>query len=516
MATQTEINAARARWQIRQTEIQSHATVFTNETKDEQLQRIARVRKEYAYFVSYYFPHYTTDKESGKNIPSAAFHIEAAEYIRRNPITRAVFEWARGHAKSTHMGVFIPMWLMAQEKTDIHMVVMVSKSEQIAINMMADIQAELQYKERYIHDFGKQYNPGQWEAGRFTTLETKVSFVALGRGQSPRGLKKTGCRPDYIIIDDLDDDELCLNEDRVKKATNWVEDALFPTQGAEGGRFIMVGNLIARNSVLGNIAAKNGTHLTRVDIRNNKGCPSWPALWTEDRIREREDFMGFRAFQKEYMNNPINEGSVFPELTWGSVPPLGKFRFLCCYGDPSPSNNRNRANSMKAVFLIGLHDGKYYVIDGRVDRVTNAEFVDWFYDVNAAVPQGVQVYNLIENNTLQDPFYQQVFIPLFSAHVGVLNISPDERKKPDKFSRIEGNLEPLNRQQRLVFNIDKKDNPHFRRVTEQFLLLTPRMSAPADGADCIEGGIWWLGRKTSAMADGAMFLSGNRHNSRRI
>ncbi|MBP5315378.1 MAG: hypothetical protein J6Y87_05880, partial [Muribaculaceae bacterium] len=412
MASVAEKKEAIRRWAIRQQEIQSYGTVVaTSESKEAQLKRIERARRDYAYFVSYYFPHYTTDKVTGKNIPSAKFHIEAANYIKGNPVTRAVFMWARGHAKSTHMGVFIPMWLMAQEKPDIHMVVMVSKSEQSAINLIADIQAELQYNERYTHDFGKQYNPGQWEAGRFTTLETKVSFVALGRGQSPRGLKKTGCRPDYIIIDDLDDDELCLNEERVKKATNWVEDALFPTQGAEGGRFVMVGNLIAKNSVLSAIAAKEGTHLTQVNVRNKQGKPSWQELWTEDRIREREQFMGFRAFQKEYMNNPINEGTVFSEMVCGKVPTLRKFRFLCCYGDPSPSNNRNKANSMKAAFLIGMAEGKFYVIDGRVDRATNAEFVDWFYEINQAVPEGVQVYNVIENNTLQDPFYQQVFIP---------------------------------------------------------------------------------------------------------
>ncbi|HOU67606.1 MAG TPA: hypothetical protein PKW49_03355 [Paludibacteraceae bacterium] len=516
MATQQEIKQAQQRWQIRQQEIQSHASVLAAETKAEQLRRISRARTDYAFFVSYYFPHYTTDKVTGIPIPSAKFHIDAAKYIKGNANTRAVFMWARGHAKSTHMGVFIPMWLMAQEKLDIHMVVMVSKSQDSAINLISDIQAELQYNERYSHDFGKQFNPGQWEAGKFTTLETKVTFVALGRSQSPRGLKKIGCRPDYIIMDDLDDDELCLNEDRVKKATNWVEDALFPTQGAEGGRFIMVGNLISKNSVLANIAAKNGSHVTRVDIRNSKGLPSWPELWTEERIKEREDFMGFRAFQKEYMNNPINEGTVFPEMNWGKVPPLKKFRFLCCYGDPSPSNNRNKANSMKAVFLIGMADGKFYVIDGRVDRASNAEFVDWFYEINSSVPQGVQVYNLIENNTLQDPFYQQVFIPLFLAHPGAINISPDERKKPDKFSRIEGNLEPLNRQQRLILNADMKDNLHFKRLEEQFLLLTPRLGAPADGADCIEGGIWWLARKTANMADGSISLFKSKKNDKRI
>jgi hypothetical protein len=132
---------------------------------------------------------------------------------------------------------------------------------------------------------------------------------------------------------------------------------------------------------------------------------------------------------------------------------------------------------------------------------------------------------VIENNTLQDPFYQQVFIPLFTSKRtdGVcpplcppINISPDTRKKPDKFNRIEGNLEPLNTQGRLILNIEKKENPHFKRLEEQFLLLTPQLKAPADGADCIEGGVWWLQRKTETIAEGAMRVSGKKQNNKRM
>jgi hypothetical protein len=175
---------------------------------------------------------------------------------------------------------------------------------------------------------------------------------------------------------------------------------------------------------------------------------------------------------------------------------------------------------MKAVWLLGVLDGKFYVIDGRVDRATNAEFVDWFYHINQEVPTQIQVYNLIENNTLQDPFYQQVFIPMFVERAktagGTLNIAPDARKKPDKFSRIEGNLEPLNRQGRLILNIDKRDDPHFKRLEEQFLLLTPQLKAPADGADCIEGAVWWLGRKTATLAADGLQIQRRPPNTKRI
>lgn len=514
--TQAELKAARERWAKHSQDVQNFTFVEV-ESESARLKRIARLRRDYAAFVEYYFPHWTTDKDTGANIPCAKFHIQAANHIKETRHGIDVFQWARGHAKSTHLDVFIPLWLKCQEKRDINVFVLVGKSEENANTLLGDIQAELQYNQRYIADYGEQYSAGSWEIGKFVTRDG-MAFFARGRGQSPRGFRYRDKRPDYIVIDDLDDDELCLNEQRVNKMTDWVKEALYGTFGAEGGRFVMVGNLIAKNSVLANISKIEGARVSRVNVWDKNGKPAWPEYWNEKRIAEREK-MGYRSFQKEYMNNPIVEGEVFREMVWGKCPPLSKFRFLVCYGDPSPSNNRQAANSMKAVFLIGHSEGKFYVLDGRVDRATNAEFVDWYYDINLQAPSGVQVYNLIENNTLQDPFYKQVFIPMFieKAKQGKpINIAPDERKKPDKFSRIEGNLEPLNTQGRLILNADKKDNPHFKRLEEQFLLLTPQLKAPADGADCIEGGVWWLQRKTANIADGAMSVSGKRHNSKRI
>ena len=105
---------------------------------------------------------------------------------------------------------------------------------------------------------------GSWSEGRFETTDG-CYFRALGRGQSPRGLKNNGNRPDYILTDDLDDDEMCRNPRRVNEATQWVLSALFGTMEAGRGRFIMVGNRIAQNSVPGHVIDRPGVHHTRVN-----------------------------------------------------------------------------------------------------------------------------------------------------------------------------------------------------------------------------------------------------------
>ncbi len=505
------------RWQKHCEDILHSTTVNDSESLSCQAARISRARKDYAFFVEYYFPHWCTGKD-GKIIPSAKFHVDAAKKIKSNKTLKAVFKWARGHAKSTHLGVFTPMWLLCQEQREINVMVLVGKSQDSANTLLSDVQAELQYNRRFAHDFGEQYNAGHWLFGEFVT-KTGVAFFSRGRGQSPRGLRYRDKRPDYIVIDDLDDDELCLNKDRVEKLTKWVKEALFGTFGAAGGRFIMVGNLISNQSVLANIAASDGVLVTRVNVRDEYGKPAWPELWTEERIREKELFMGFAAFQKEYMNNPVTEGAVFAEMVYGKIPDLNRFRILVGYGDPAPSNAKNGKGSFKSLFLVGFLDGVYYVVKGFVDHVTNAEFVDWYYALRDYVNNKTQLYYYIENNTLQNPFYEQVFIPLFveaGRKKGLIGITPDERKKPDKFSRIEGNLEPLNRLGKLVFNEAEKENPHMKRLTEQFLLVNPQLSAPADAPDCVEGGVWILNQKLQSIQPGAFVVGRERHNSKRF
>jgi len=126
-----------------------------------------------------------------------------------------------------------------------------------------------------------------------------------------------------------------------------------------------------------------------------------------------------------------------------------------------------------------------------------------YYELEQCVGTGTQIYNLLENNSLQDPFYQQVFLPLFQeaghAHDHYIHVSPDERKKPDKFARIEGNLEPLNRIGKLVFNIAEKNNPHMQHLEEQFKSVDPQLSAPVDGPDAVEGGYFILNSKNKLM-----------------
>lgn len=474
--------------------VQNSTTINMAESAKDKLARIKKVRADYAAFVAYYFPHYTVNPETGKTTPCADFHIKAANKVKKERNLKAVFKWHRGAAKSTHLDIFIPLWLKCQEVKQLNVMVLVGKSEDNANTLLADVQAELQFNRRYINDFGEQYNSGSWEEGEFVTKDG-TAFFARGRGQSPRGLRYRSHRPDYIVIDDLDDDELCESPARVTRLTNWVKEALFGALDGGRGRFIMVGNLIAKNSVLANIAATDGVHVSQVNIWDKNGNVSWAAKWTPEEVKDIERFQGYRSFQKEYMNNPITEGAVFRQdwIKWGKLPDLKKFEEIILYIDPSFKGTTK--NDYKAAKLWGKVASQLWHIKAFVRQCSVAEMVRWLYDLYEwSLEKGIAIKWYMEANFMQDTILDE-FRREGDLRGYQLPISGDKRKKPDKFQRVEA-ISPLWERGFVTYNEDEKNDPDMLAGIEQTLAFEKGMRGHDDAPDADEGAIWYLQKHT--------------------
>lgn len=501
MTLTKEQKAAFEKWREHCREVQALTPVslaVSKETPAERDQRIKRLLSNYNEFCEYYFAHFLTlrDKSSGeiiKVIHNAPFHTKAALKIKNTPNLKAVFKWPRGHAKSTHIGVFIPLWLILQPKRLIDFMVTVGKSEDSAIRLLGDLQAELEFNQKIIADFGEQKNIGSWLEGEFKT-KGGAKFLAVGRGQSPRGLRDRESRPDYIIIDDLDDDELCRNEKRVKDLTDWVKEALFGALDVGRGRFIMVGNLISKNSVLANIAASKGVHVSEIKAIDRNGNPVWAEKWTREEAQAYRDFVGYRAWEKEMMHNPITDGTIFKYewIRYKKILPLHKYEMLVCYTDPSFKSTT--ANDYKACRLWGKIGRELHLIDTYVRQDTVSGMVRWLYNLYESLPENVAVSFYIEANMLQD-----IILDEFDTEGKIrgyqLPILPDPRKKPEKIQRIEA-VSPLWERGCVFYNEALKDSPDMEVGIEQTLALARGSRAHDDAPDADEGAIWFLQRYT--------------------
>lgn len=466
--------------------VQTQTTINRTETKADMDKRIALVRKDYNAFVQYYFPHFA-------KCPCGKFQIQAANKVLNTKNLKAVFKWARGHAKSTHLDIMIPLWLKCQKQREINVMVLVGKSQDNANTLLADIQAELEYNQRYINDFGKQKNAGNWTEGQFVTQDD-CAFFARGRGQSPRGLRYKENRPDYIVIDDLDDDELVENEARVSKMVDWVKEALFGALDGGRGRFVMVGNLIGKNSVLARIADTEGVYVSQVNIYDKNGDVTWSEKWTREEVKAMELFMGYRSFQKENMNNPISEGAVFKNdwIRWKKLPLLHKYESIVAYCDPSFKGTTK--NDYKAIKVWGKIGTELHHIRAFVRQCSTSEMVRWFYDLHESMPEGVICDYYMEANFLQDIILDE-FTTEGNLRGYQLPIRPDMRKKPDKFQRVEA-VSPLWERGFVFYNEAYKTDRDMLAGIEQTLAFEKGSRAHDDAPDADEGAIYILQKRT--------------------
>ena len=373
----------------------------------------------------------------------ADFHKKAIRRITSHDEWFEVLSWSRELSKSTTVCFMVLYLALTGRKRNI---IMASNSNDNAVRLLDIYRAQLECNERIKAYYGIQQNVGAWAEDEFVT-RAGVSFRALGAGESPRGSRHGNVRPDVLLVDDFDTDKDCQNPDIVEKKWDWWERALYPTRSISRGTLIVFcGNIIARDCCVTR-AGEMADHWDIINIRDRNGCSTWP---------------------------------------------LSRFKFLVIYGDPAPGENKTKASSTKAAMLLGKLGGTLYVIRAKLDRGLNAEFIDWYVDLLEEVDGKTEVYCYMENNKLQDPFFRQVFQPLVRRvrrERGVnLYIRGDEERKAEKFTRIEANLEPMNREGNLILNQAYKGEEHMKRREEQFVLLTPRLKFPADGPDCVEGG----------------------------
>ncbi|WP_281233495.1 hypothetical protein [Flavobacterium gelatinilyticum] len=458
--------------------------VDLNESASDRLKRIAHLEAHPEEWFKYYFPNFYTSEP-------APFHIKATKRVLANPEWYEVRSWARDLSKSgrTMMEVLY-LTMTGKKKT----VILVSATKDDADRLLKPYKTILEINNRLLNDYGEQKALSGWEDGDFTT-RLGVSFRGVGAGQSPRGTRNDATRPDLILIDDIDTDIDCNNPDTIQKKYEWIEQALIPTRSISVPLLIIAcGNIIAKYCCITEMAKKANVH-DIVNIRDANGRSTWPQRNTEALIELAFRTMTTSGIQKEYFNNPIRIGKLFKKVNWGKCPPLKTCEHVLIYSDPATSNKDNKNSSRKFTGVIGYKGGIFYVYKVWLDNMTQRTFVENLYHAHDYVKERkVDTFkNWIENNSLQDPFYQQVLKPLIKA-VGrllariPLFMSLDKRIKGEKYTRIEGTIEPKHKQGCIVFNIEEKDNPHMVRMEEEYIGVAPN-SKMMDGPDGLEGGI---------------------------
>lgn len=502
--------------------IQRSTPVPTHETPREKEARIASLKADFDAFCKYYFPDYFDPEKKGAEF--GWFHREAADQIINDPDIFAVLEWPREHAKSVFADIFLPLYLKAIG--ELEGLILSSNSGDKAKGLLSDIQGQLESNQRYINDYGQQYSLGSWTEGEFVTRDG-VGFWAVGKRQSPRGIREGEKRPNFLIIDDLDDDEEVRNEALIEKSLDWMKGALIGALSLIRSRVVMVGNRIAKNSILAHTVGdieesdpkKEGiTHIkvyalenpiTHEEDQSEQGVPAWKERYDRSHLLRRMKIMGYRMAQREFFHRQIKEGKIFKNewLVYAPMPDYKYFEAVTIYCDPSFKDSKK--NDFKAIVALGRIGNKVYMLDCWIRQASRGSMAAAHYDMHAAAeskhPRLVKSY--IEANFMQDQMIQDYLIESIERGY-LMPINEDKRQKPNKLGRIE-NLSPLFERGLVVINEELRGSLDYEVFKSQ---LTGFPNDHDDGPDAFEGAYFKLKElhRTNRMPVGGTYQKRNQ------
>lgn len=451
----------------------------------EKIARIERAKKDYKYFWETYFPMYA-------KAPTAKFHIKVANAVKENKLFKGIFEAHRGSAKSTHGDIGIPLWLKICGESKC--VMLVGQTEAKAKRLLASLQAQLQNNQLFIADFGEQVNVGNWADGEFVTRDG-CAYYAIGLGQSPNGTRNEDARPDLIICDDCDSKKLSKNPKLVREAVEWVLEDLMGCFDIGNERFILLNNRISKNSILASLHKQmvlekpkedRWFHI-QVNALDKNGNPTWSEKYTKAYWEHKRKNTTLRAWELNYMNNPIEEGTVFKEqwIRWGKMLSLRKYDQVVVYIDPTFKDTTK--SDYKAMKMWGRKGNEYHLLNAIVRQCSISTLVQHACEWAKQIPEDVTVRWFMEANGIQDMIAREFEDESFRQGTPI-HLSYDKRPKVNKQQRIEA-TQPLYENGRIVYNEDKLNDPDFATAKEQLLAFEVGGNAPDDSPDADEGAL---------------------------
>lgn len=238
----------------------------------------------------------------------------------------------RGHAKSTAV-TFAYVIASVLFRVSRHVLV-ISANESLAAGFLNDIRVELIENEALAAAFGFRRWLKDTESeliGQFTDGE-KFRLIAKGANQRMRGIKWERKRPDLVVGDDMEDDEIVMNADRREKFKRWFYGAVLPI-GKDGAKFRVVGTIMHMDSLLEGLMPEPkspDTETAALKVFSDKGpwlaakyrahnddfsAVLWPQRFTADKLRAiRADYAArglLDVYNQEYLNDPIDTSSAY-------------------------------------------------------------------------------------------------------------------------------------------------------------------------------------------------------------
>lgn len=369
---------------------------------------------DFQFFALTYFPHIFSK-------PLSQFHRDmfkdAQRMILGDKYSQKFFVRAapRGFGKSRIISVVLPLWCIVYKYRQ--NIVLIADTGPQSTEYISTIKDELESNTKLKEDFGRLESDKKWSETEIETING-VHVVAKSSGKSLRGMSWHNIRPDLVVLDDLENDEMVNTEEQRSKLRTWFTKVVLPI-GTESTSFLYVGSILHYESLLNIILTKpeysnwdrkiyraiyefsasplwNDWQSLFTDLSDKKSAQTaykfyekhrdemladtkvlWPE-WRRDREGRSDTYYTLMiqqlqdadAFNSEYQNNPMTEDTRIFKEAWihsnyyDSLPKMKEI-----YGSVDLSMGKSRTADTSAILVVGKGVDNYlYVLEADITR----------------------------------------------------------------------------------------------------------------------------------------------------
>lgn len=388
------------------------------------LERVHRAEYDLLYMTYEYFSADRNPENPSNLIPKGQTLGDAADFHKTlcsllDEVTRgeqdANVGWSVGrrHAKTAYLSnsYLVHQCAFRHQKY----IVEVSETTDVAGDFIKWTVNQLKFNEKLREDFGPLLHPKP----SMNEVDNKYEFItstgtkveAKGIGTQMRGLRHLSERPGIFILDDLESGENTNTPELRAKNLHWFRSEMLEALGF-GGKCIYMGTIVHYDSLLNHVLTKRKDFVSRKfpailswskredlweqwrelynadDPKAKENADAfyetnesemlrgtsvlWPQMYTYKYFMEKRESMGARAFNQEYLGNPVDEESqIFkPEDFTYYVESDVDITQCDIYAAADFAMGKERGDYSAIISIAKKRDtGVCYVIDAYIEKI---------------------------------------------------------------------------------------------------------------------------------------------------
>lgn len=294
--------------------------------------------------------------------------------------------------------------------------------------------------------FGELKGNGRWAQDIFQ-LSNGFTMAATGRGGQVRGRNVDGQRPDFIHLDDVEDQESVSTPEQRKKTLEWFMGDVLPARGKlkNDSTILLNGTLLHNEALLVKLGLDPTFTTVVLGVTDIDGDPVFPAYMDSEKIElEKQAYIRqglLDRFYLEYYNQLVNEDTMQlpPRLINRTLLERPLARALA--HDPAISKKKSADEAAFAV--VGLYPAGHFQIEEvcGFKGMTPQEARDQFFSLRKKWTEpDIPFYCGLETVAYQEALYDLITEKMFDDgdYFQLEKLKFNQEKK----ARILGQLQP--------------------------------------------------------------------------